>query len=165
MPSRIGRTVFQYRAAVAVLLACAACAGSLEDPARFDTIPRGREDEKNAEPGGGANGTAAECGDVPATVFAAKCATAGCHSAADEAQGLDLESPEVAARLVGVRATGGEGYLIAPADPATSVIYTKLKSPPPYGTRMPFGQPLDDATVACVLDWITAQAETDGGQR
>jgi hypothetical protein len=42
-------------------------------------------------------------------------------------------------------------------------MYTKLTASPPFGARMPFGEtPLDDATIACVLQWITQQV-TDGG--
>ena len=44
-----------------------------------------------------------------------------------------------------------------------SVIYTKLTAFPPFGARMPFSEtPLDDATIACVLQWITTQI-SDGG--
>jgi hypothetical protein len=58
---------------------------------------------------------------------------------------------------------GGPGLLVDPSNPTMSVVYTKLTATPPFGARMPFGQtPLDDATIACVLQWITVQV-TDGG--
>ena len=100
-----------------------------------------------------------------AAVFATVCSTSpGCHSAADKQLGLDLQSPEVASRLIGVHGRwGARGCSSTPSNPAMSVMYTKLTASPPFGARMPFGQtPLDDATIACVLQWITVQV-TDGG--
>jgi hypothetical protein len=133
-------------AIVSLVAACVGCPGSLEDPARFTSE------------GGGS------CPDVPQQVFATVCSTSpGCHATADKTMGLDLQSPNVASRLIGVMAMGGPGLLIDPSDPAMSVMYTKLTASPPFGARMPFGEtPLDDATIACVLQWITAQV-TDGG--
>src|SRR5271166_2600683 len=133
------------RVGVAALaaVACIACPGSLKDPERFTD---------------GGN----SCPDVTLAVFPT-CAVAGCHSAGSKTQGLDLETPDPASRLVGVPATEGPGLLIDPSNPANSVIYTKLGPTPPFGARMPFTRPpLDSATIACVLDWVTAQAE-DGG--
>jgi hypothetical protein len=127
------------------------CPGTLEDPARFAD-------------GGGRD--AAGCPDVPQAVFVATCATKGCHNPTDDkvvAQGLDLESPGLVARLVGMPAKGGPGLLIDPASPPSSVVYSKLTSAPPFGARMPFGKaPLDDATIACVLAWITEQVSDAG---
>jgi hypothetical protein len=134
--------------ALGALLMCAACPATLADPGRFN-----------------ANGT---CPDIPTQVFQPDCAGAGCHAAADPQQGLDLESPDVASRLVGVPARGG-GLLVDPAHPTASVLYTKLTSTPPFGARMPYvGPPLDDTTIACVLDWISQQqgdagSSHDGG--
>lgn len=131
-------------ATVALVVACAGCPGSLEDPGRFM-----------------ANGTAA-CPDVPQDVFLKICGAPGCHSTADKMLGLDLQSPDVASRLTGVSAMGGPGLLIDPSNPAMSVIYTKLTLTPPFGVRMPFARtPLDDGTIACVLQWITAATSPD----
>jgi hypothetical protein len=122
------------------------CAGTLEDAPRFADAGT---DAAPAADGG--------CPDVPSAVFATSCATSGCHGAADKAQGLDLESPGVGARLAGACARGG-GLLVDPASPKASVLYTKLGADPPFDARMPLGKPpLDDATVACVLQWIGAQ--------
>ena len=72
-------------------------------------------------------------------------------------QGLDLESPGVQSRLVGMCAQGG-GLLIDPAEPSRSVLYEKLTPTPPFGARMPLGKaPLDPVTLACVLAWVSAQ--------
>jgi hypothetical protein len=122
------------------------CPGSLQDPERF------------------LDGAAGSCPDVQATIISGTCAASGCHSAADKQQGLDLQSPGVASRLVNVPATEGTGLLIDPNAPQGSILYKKITATPPFGARMPFGQtPLDAATIACVLDWITAQVQADGG--
>ncbi len=132
-------------AVVSLVAACIGCPGSLEDPGRFTS----------------ATGT---CGDVPTDVFQKTCsATVGCHSSTDKQLGLDLQSPNVASRLIGVKAMGGTGLLIDPSNPSNSVLYTKLTAAPPFGVRMPFGQtPLDDATISCVLQWITMQVSDAG---
>jgi hypothetical protein len=137
-PFRIG--------AVAIVAACVGCPGSLEDPGRFSS----------------ATGA---CGDVPTTVFQNNCsATAGCHSSTDKQMGLDLQSPNVASRLIGIKSVGGTGLLVDPSNPSASVLYTKLTASPPFGARMPFGEPaLDQATIACVLQWITTQVSDGGG--
>ena len=116
------------------------CAGTLEDPERFSAVM-----------------SAETCAEPVPTILARSCGTGGCHSTADKAQGLDLQSPGVAERLRGANAAGG-GKLIDPAEPARSVLYTKLMKAPPFGGRMPYGaQAFDDATLACVLSWVSAQ--------
>ncbi len=131
-------------AGVGAWLACVGCPGSLEDPGRFTD-------------------SGASCPDVVQDVFVASCSIAGCHTSSTKTQGLDLESPDPASRLVGVAATEGTGLLIDPSNPANSVVYSKLGAVPPFGSRMPYGRPaLPDATIACVLAWVTAQTE-DGG--
>jgi hypothetical protein len=123
------------------------CAGTLDDPSRF-LGDGGRI--ANGDGGGG-------CPDIPSSVFATICAAAGCHSATDMVQGVDLQSPNVASRLVGVCARGG-GFLVDPSHPSQSVVYAKLTIAPPFGSRMPLGKPtLDAATLACVLAWVSAQ--------
>lgn len=141
-------TMMARAALAASLLACTGCPGTLDDPERFTD--------------GGTDGYAS-CGDVPTTVFQATCAQAGCHSTADKAQMLDLQSPNVATRLVNVCSTEGAGILLDPTSPSKSIIYTKLTAMPPSGARMPFGKtPLDDATIACVLAWVSTQTGPGG---
>jgi hypothetical protein len=151
---------FRFVGACAIVLGTGACAGTLDDPARFET-----QALSDSGPANGDGGRAA-CPDTP-DLFAKACSSAGCHGPVDKIQGLDLQSPNVASRLVGVRAMGG-GLLIDPANPNQSVIYTKLTPTPPFGARMPSGEPaLDDATVACVLSWVAEQngslSPNDGG--
>jgi hypothetical protein len=141
-----------------MLIALGACSAPVDNPARptVDAATGG-----DAAPGDDAlapdaSDSGTGCPDVPQEVIAARCATSGCHSAADKAQGLDLQSPDLAARLVGVAATETTGFLlIDPAAPENSAVYAKLTAAPPYGARMPLGRTaLDDATLACVLAWV-----------
>jgi len=146
MPSLPVSSISLFCAALAAMALTQGCPGTLDDPSRF------------AVDGGEGGG----CPDIPTAVFAQVCSTSGCHSATDKTQGLDLQSPEVASRVVGACAKGG-GVLVDPTQPTQSVLYQKLTIAPPYGSRMPLGKtPLDDATVACVLAWITAQQGTGG---
>jgi hypothetical protein len=142
-----------------ILALTAGCPGTLDDPAAF--LDAARAGELAAD--GGTSEGGANCPDVPQAVFTANCALAGCHDAQSKMQGLDLQSPDVASRLVGVPATEGPGLLIDPSAPSSSVLYLKLTAMPPFGARMPLAGKLDDATIACVLAWITEQANAGGG--
>jgi hypothetical protein len=134
-------------------LACAGCAGTLEDPSAFTTD--GGVEATTTDGGG--------CPDIPTSVFQAICAASGCHSAADRVQNLDLQSAGAALRLVNVPAQGG-GLLIDPSQPSQSVIYEKLTAMPPFGSRMPLGKAaLDDGTLACVLAWVSMQTAVGAG--
>ena len=111
------------------------CPGTLDDPARFLACP-----------------------DVPTVILQRDCLGSGCHGAADRSGGLDLQSPDLPSRLVGKRTAGGLSLLIDPGAPEKSAIYSKLGSPP-FGSRMPLGQPaLDAKTQACVLAWVSSFA-------
>ncbi|HEY6459879.1 MAG TPA: malectin [Polyangiaceae bacterium] len=155
------------------LLAVAAwsgCAGTLADPAAFMEAPaEAGASAQDAAPTAeaGADAPVGGCEDVP-SLFVASCGGTGCHDATSKAQALDLVSPGVASRLVGVHATEGAGLLIDPSNPSASVVYTKLLASPPFGARMPTGSKLDDTTIGCVYDWVAGQANlapggTDGG--
>jgi hypothetical protein len=112
---------------------------------------------------GGGSSSVPGCPDVSQTIFLPICASGPCHNPQTDAQHLDLQSPDLATRLVGVPATEGPGLLIDPAVPSDSVLYTKLSAAPPFGARMPSGKmPLDDGDIACVLAWINQQV-SDGG--
>ena len=149
-------TTLRNAAIAWMVVAATACAGTLDNRDQFFTIdhPDGGTGQ-DAAPDGGPS-----CPDVPQAVFTASCATAGCHAAANPQSGLDLASPNVAKRLVGVPAASG-GFLVDPAHPEQSMIYRKLKAGAP-GARMPIGAPLDDATIACVLSWAQGLAAKGG---
>ena len=133
-------------------LACTACPGSLGYPPEAFAGGDDAGTTMTAQEGGPGS-----CPDVP-TMFAHTCGVSGCHDATTKAQALDLASPNVAMRLVGVPATEGAGFLIDTTSAPQSVVYTKLLQPPPFGSRMPLTGALDDATIQCVLTWVKSQA-------
>jgi hypothetical protein len=140
-----------------VALSLGGCAGTLEDTDRFRD--GGAPSEAGVEGGSSSNDAAppnANCGNVEDSVMHTSCASAGCHAATGSQGSLDLASPDILGRLAGKPATGGSGVLVTRGDPNASVLYTKLTAMPPFGSRMPLGAPLDDATLACVRDWIAA---------
>jgi hypothetical protein len=123
------------------------CPGELDDPSRFAD-----------------GGAAGACTDAPREVFAKSCVS-GCHSASAAATSgdLDLESAGIVARLKDKKAKGGAGLLVDSSDVDQSVMLTKLKSPPPFGGKMPFGgTPLTDGQIRCVRDWLVAELKATG---
>lgn len=130
-----------------MVVAGAACAGTLENREQF------------VDGDGGADASpASQCPDVPSVVLAPTCGTAGCHAPPTPQSALDLVSPNVASRVVGVAARSG-GLLVDPDHPEQSLIYRKLRPGAP-GSRMPIGRVLDDATIACVLSWAEGVSGT-----
>jgi hypothetical protein len=123
---------------IAAMLA-AGCAGELKDPDRFTSL---------ADAGG--------CAAEP--VFAATCASSVCHDAVDPAEGLDLASPGVASRLLGVTSASaacGGRLLVDPDDRPASLLLEKLTAAPTCGDPMPLaGTPLTAEQVECVTTWV-----------
>jgi hypothetical protein len=145
-----------------LLVASFGCPGTLSDPARF-TVATGNDagfpGDADLPDAGDPSSDGPSCPDVPEDIFLADCTSASCHDSQYEAQGLDLQSPNLAARLVGVPATEGPGLLIDPTMPSGSVLYTKVTAAPPFGARMPIGAaPLESDEINCVLAWITQEA-------
>jgi hypothetical protein len=151
-----------YGAAIIALVASTpGCPGTLEDPERF--LDAAGDDAGFAGEAQPASDGGGDCPNVP-DLLGQTCTGASCHSASNKAQGLDLQSPDLTTRLIGVSATGGPGLLIDPSTPSRSVLYAKLSATPPFGARMPLGAaPLDSPTLACVLGWITQQAKGASG--
>jgi hypothetical protein len=146
---------FSRMGAALLLLGSAACPGSLPDPLEFEATDAGAlAPIEGSAPEAAADGG---CPDVP-TLLAQSCGTSGCHDSTTKAEALDLVSPDVVARLVGVPASEGAGLLVDPGTPSDSVLYTKLLPNPPFGARMPTGGTLDEATTQCVLAWVTSVA-------
>jgi hypothetical protein len=137
MPGRSGAKT----ALTAAALLAAGCPGSLGDTSRF---------------------TAACPTDIQTAIFVPRCATAGCHSTGDHVASLDLQSPDVDARLVGKPATGGDGLLIDPLYTDGSVLIRKLTPAPPFGEQQPPGAPLDTFTLDCIRAWART-CDADGG--
>jgi hypothetical protein len=142
------------------------CAGTLEDPERFaiggsPTLPAAVDGSSSVQ-----RGSDPACEATVVALFPARCAAAGCHSAMDKTAGLDLQSPDVRARLTGAAATGGPGILLDPGgDPEKSILYLKLTPMPPFGAQMPLtGAKLDETALACVAQWIsTPGGDADAG--
>ncbi len=166
------RTDRSLRSAVSALLASgvalsalllAGCPGTLDDKERFlvDAGSAGNAEaapavEAGAEAGAGPD--TGPCGNVETRIFVPSCGGTGCHGATGPQQDLDLVSPGIAARVVGVPGTGCISTLADPANPEASLIYQKLSPTPPCGSPMPLARPaLSDEDVACVLAWIAAQ--------
>ncbi|HYQ04640.1 MAG TPA: hypothetical protein VER96_38465 [Polyangiaceae bacterium] len=158
-------------------LLLAGCPGTLDNKERFlvdagnggktgsagnaagggeDAAPSDAGSDAAATPDGGPD--LGPCGDVVARIFVPSCGGTGCHGPSGAQQDLDLVSPGVAGRVVGVSGIGCTSTLADPANPETSLIYQKLLPTPPCGSPMPLARPaLSDEDVACVRAWIAAQ--------
>jgi hypothetical protein len=135
--------------AVSALSLLAGCPGKLDDKGRFLV---------DLEPPDASDADAGPCGDVPTRIFVKSCGDTGCHGATGSQQGLDLVSPGVASRVVGVQAKACQGTLADPDNPEGSLLYTKLAAKPACGSQMPLARPaLSSADAACVLGWIASQ--------
>lgn len=129
-------------------LVMTACLGSLDDADRF-------RDGSVAAVDLGPPG----CPDVLSTILQSDtapkgCAQASCHSMSASLGGLELESPNLIARL-----SDNTGSCATPwidtVNPANSLLYTKLLSTPQTcGSRMPIGVTLTDEERACILTFI-----------
>lgn len=143
-------------ALLALALLLAACAAELENPARF--VDGGADRDAAAAGGDCPEGT-----DVETELLAERCAGSVCHSAGESAAaGLDLVSPGVAERLVGVASTSeacGGAVLVVAGDPDASLLVDKLLPSPSCGGTMPLGQtPFTDSEITCVRDWIAGMS-------
>jgi hypothetical protein len=134
-----------------LMMAFGACAGSLDNKDEF--LDAGFATAASS-------GTGVDpCGNVEATILAAKCGGSGCHGAKAPQNDLDLESPGVAARVVGVPAQLCQGILADPSSPGTSVLYTKLLSDTTCGAQMPLARPeLSLMDQECLKTWIAKQS-------
>jgi hypothetical protein len=148
--------------ALAVLL-LAGCPGTLEHKERFLVAVAGASNGADGgavpvEAGSDAATDLGPCGDVVTRIFVPSCGGTGCHDATGPQQDLDLVSPDVAARVVGVPGLGCTSILADPANPEASLLYQKLSPTPPCGSPMPLARPeLSEEDAACVLAWIAAQ--------
>jgi hypothetical protein len=151
----------------------AGCPGTLDDKERFlvdagnsgNAAGGGSGDDAAVPDDAGSDASAAgagpdlgPCGDVVTRIFVPSCGGTGCHGPTGAQQDLDLVSPGVAERVVGVTGTGCISNLADPENPEASLIYQKLSPTPPCGSPMPLARPaLSEADAACVLAWIRAQ--------
>ncbi len=142
----------RHRSAVLALViaagappALAGCPGDLRDPSRFDDV------------------VACRSGIDVGLLFANKCGGSICHGggATTPQGGLDLTSPGLPARLVGVPAQECGGFLrVDPSDPDRSFLLAKLIEPPAgCGDRMPLVGMLSPAEIACVRAYVHSIAD------
>ncbi|MGB1700497.1 MAG: hypothetical protein ACPHRO_11120, partial [Nannocystaceae bacterium] len=101
-------------------------------------------------------------------VFVPSCAFNGCHGAASQAAGLDLQSDGLGTRLLDhVVAANTTMPLVAPGDAEGSWLYQRISRCAPVDdmgnamANMPLNAPflLNDEAVAIVRDWINAGAQ------
>jgi len=148
---RTDRSAWSWLLAFGALSFIAGCPGTLRDKELYEAALDG------ARPNDGAGADTGPCGDVVARIFVPTCGGTSCHGSSAPQQDLDLVSPGLASRVVGVAAKGCAVMLADPADPEGSLIYQKLLPAPPCGSPMPLARPpLSRADAACVLGWIAA---------
>jgi hypothetical protein len=147
---RIDSSALSCLLAIGSLSIVGGCPGTLADKELYEAALDG---------GKGSNGAdAGPCGDVVQRIFVPNCGGTACHGTNAPQQNLDLVSPGVASRVVGVTGTGCSVPLADPKDPEGSLMYQKLLPNPPCGGQMPLARPpLGSADAACVLAWIAAQ--------
>jgi hypothetical protein len=117
----------------------AGCPGELDRPERFADLPACR---------GGI--------DVP-QLLRERCGSSACHGACPSAEhGLDLLSPDLADRVVGVPSRVCDGLLLVdPHDPDNSFLFGKLIAPPAgCGNRMPLTGTLTTNELSCIKSYI-----------
>ena len=149
---RIDPSLFARSLAAVALISLAGCPGTLADKEAYEAAIDGGRKPTGSDGGGD------PCDDVASRIFAPKCGGSGCHGATAPQQDLDLVSPGVASRVVGIPGKGCAALLADPAAPAESLIYQKLSPTPPCGAPMPLARPpLSQAEAACILAWIAAQ--------
>ncbi|MCA9558773.1 MAG: hypothetical protein KC583_09430, partial [Myxococcales bacterium] len=97
---------------------------------------------------------------VRARVLLPACAQAGCHSAAKAEADLDLETPDVAARLrdlTSVHPSCATQPLLVPGDAAASFLVLKtLGLQRGCGDAMPPDGDLRPEQRRCLAEWVTA---------
>ena len=140
------------------------CPGSLENPDLFLSGNPGNDAGAGADGGSGfvcsADSTIDPLGDL--LTNSASCAMAGCHAAGsiygvyagDLSDLVDVDSSQAACEEGGTPLK-----YVDSANPANSLIITKLADPPPCGSPMPLvGGPLQANEIACITEYIEALA-------
>jgi hypothetical protein len=146
---RTDRSMSSRLLLLGALCSITGCPGTLADKELYEAALDGSPSR--------ADGGAGSCGDIVARIFVPSCGGSACHGANAPQQDLDLVSPGLASRVVGVPGKGCSAVLADPADPERSLIYQKLLPSPPCGGQMPLARPpLSRADAACVLAWIAA---------
>lgn len=135
------KTLFGIACALAFL---AGCAKSDESAPATETTTKPAATEETAKPSAGAY-------DKVQATFTASCI--GCHGSGRKAEGIDLSSYDA------VMKGGEKGPIVVPGDPENSLLVHALRGT--HGAkRMPLnGQPLPEAQIKEIEDWIKAGAK------
>jgi hypothetical protein len=81
-----------------------------------------------------------------------RCAVAGCHGSGFTNGGMTMGTVSY---IMIISASGDHGAIVVPGNSASSPLYTKTTSTPPFGARMPFGQTaLSSVDQLKIRDWI-----------
>jgi len=159
-----GRLRAMQAALAGALCLLTGCPGELANKDEFEAYAAAHGDagaatnEAGSSSGSAGSTSNGACGDVVTRIFVPTCGGTGCHSAMAPQQDLDLVSPGVATRVVGVQAKSCLQVLVDPQHPEQSRMYQKLLTKPACGAQMPLARPaLDSTDVACVLGWIALQ--------
>lgn len=81
-----------------------------------------------------------------------RCATAGCHGTGSTSGGYTMGNALYADIIAAI---GDHGAIVVPSNSASSSLYTKTTSNPPFGARMPLSQAaLSTAEQNLIKDWI-----------
>jgi hypothetical protein len=126
---------------IIALFACllVGCPGELENPERFEHLPTCRGSI------------------VVEQLLRERCSDAACHGACPSPEhGLDLLSPNLADRVVGVPSRVCDGLLLVdPDDLDNSFLFGKLIAPPAgCGNRMPLTGALTTLELSCIQSYI-----------
>lgn len=119
------------------------CPGGLNNCEDFDAC------------GGGAGGSP---GRSVEAVFQLRCGNAICHDSDEPAADLDLVSPDVASRTMGLNSTDancGTDVIVIAGDPDESYMLKKILNEPGIcGGQMPIGTILDAEDTDVIRNWI-----------
>ena len=147
--------VFTIAASMMVLAALAAAACS--SGTTSSTTPKTTTSSSTTTSSGGVSFSR----DIQ-PIFNANCVI--CHTGTSGPQGLSLDSGKAYGNLVNVNSTEAPSLKrVAPGSPDKSYIINKLLGTQTQaggsGAQMPFGaQPLSQATISLIQQWITAGA-------
>jgi hypothetical protein len=171
------RTTDRWTAARALALCVAAltgCPGTIDEEMFRASREGGSRTDATATEGGGGDLCPSGVTDVQRDLLVPKCATAGCHTTMDRVSGLDLESPNLGSRLIGVRASmtgscANRSLVTINGATVEGVLLGKLTDPAVCGLRMPIGRgtvPLTTQEIACLaayLRTLSSAPAMDGG--
>jgi hypothetical protein len=164
---------------VCLSVAAAGCAGQLttEEQVQLCAEHPGCLGGSGGSSGAGGSGGMVPMVDGCVTASMKSCSGIGCHSGTAPAVGLNLESktltqgykaafydksnPGTAGTTMPMDPFGcvpGAFKLIDPNNAMNSLIYMKLQTTPPCGSKMPSSTvvPFTDADGMCVLNWINS---------